>query len=320
MFLHQPNTPVSVLKSSELLLPKDAVYLASSSIKGQVVLILKRALADPTVKVELVGRGYVHWIEDIRAPCDYSRDGIIFNKADYMHKTKTLPLEGNRLSAGSHTFEFHFKLPPRIPSTFESSVGRISYFVQASCRSPEYTLVRKKMYLMIQGTSDFGRKKTLQNPLVAEAEKVCYNCLRRGTICLRFQVEKNTFTPGERVIFITEINNQTGKCIRTVTSALCVHMRYEGFTRTGGQRSWLSSSELVQQKKVNIRVMPFSTTTFAGAFSLPHVLSVSINARDGEPVSFQYQLVGTIRVPWSLASVRARLPITISSPPVDADT
>ncbi|KAK2499938.1 hypothetical protein MC885_003535, partial [Smutsia gigantea] len=140
MFLHQPNTPVSVLESFELLLPKDAVYLAGSSIKGQVVLILKRALADPTVKVELVGRGYVHWIEDIGAPCDYSRDGIIFNKADYMHKTKTLPVGGNWLSAGSHTFDFHFLLPPQIPSTFESSIGHIFYFVQASCMSQEYTL------------------------------------------------------------------------------------------------------------------------------------------------------------------------------------
>nr|XP_035971853.1 arrestin domain-containing protein 5 isoform X3 [Halichoerus grypus] len=90
-----PQPPMSVVKSIELVLPKDAVYLAGSSIKGQVVLILNSTLVDPIVKVELVGRGYVEWNEEIGASRDYSRDVICNNKADYVHKMKTFPVEGS---------------------------------------------------------------------------------------------------------------------------------------------------------------------------------------------------------------------------------
>lgn len=85
---------MSVVKSIELMLPKDAVYLAGSCIKGQIVLTLNSTLVDPIVNVELVGRGYVAWNEEIGASRDYSRDVICNNKIDYVHKRKTFPVEG----------------------------------------------------------------------------------------------------------------------------------------------------------------------------------------------------------------------------------
>lgn len=86
---------MSVVKSIELVLPKDAVYLAGCIIEGQVVLTLNSTLVDPIVKVELVGRGYVEWNEETGASRDYSREVICNNKADYVHKTKTFPVEGS---------------------------------------------------------------------------------------------------------------------------------------------------------------------------------------------------------------------------------
>lgn len=85
---------MSVVKLIEIVLPKDAVYLAGSCIKGQVVLTLNSTLVDPIVKVELVGRGYVEWNEETGASRDYSRDIICNNKADYVHKTKTFSVTG----------------------------------------------------------------------------------------------------------------------------------------------------------------------------------------------------------------------------------
>lgn len=85
---------MSVVKSIELVLPKDAVYLAGSCIKGQVLLTLNSTLVDPIVKVELMGKGYVEWSEESGASRDYSRDVICNNKAEYVHKTKTFPVEG----------------------------------------------------------------------------------------------------------------------------------------------------------------------------------------------------------------------------------
>ncbi|XP_070269994.1 arrestin domain-containing protein 5 [Myotis yumanensis] len=309
---------MSVVKWIELVLPKDAIYLAGSCIKGQVILTLNSTLVDPIVKVELVGRGYVEWSEETGASRDYSRDVICNNKADYVHKSKKFPVKDNWLSAGSHTFDFHFNLPPRLPSTFTSKIGHVFYFVQASCMGREHILAKKRMYLLVQGTSDFPREN--QSPLFAETEKkVSYNCCRQGTICVQIQLENNTFTPGERVLFTTEINNQTSKCIKTVVFSLYTHVQYEGFTPKTERRSRVESCELLRQE-ANTQIVPFNTTKIVSIFNLPPVLSVSSDMQEGEIMSTQYELVSTVHLPWSLTSVKAKIPIIITSTPLDSDS
>ncbi|KAM9244330.1 arrestin domain-containing protein 5 [Dugong dugon] len=308
-----PQPPMSVVKSIELVLPEDAIYLAGSSLKGQVILTLNSTLIDPIVKVELVGRGYVEWNEETGASRDYSRDVICNNKADYVHKTKTFPVEDNWLSAGSHTFDFHFNLPPRLPSTFTSKIGHIFYYVQASCMGREFILAKKKMYLLVQGTSDFHKESPFQNPLLVEAEKrVSYNCCSQGTVHLQIYMEKNIFTPGDRVIFTTEINNQTSKCIKTVLFALYAHVQYKGFTPKTELRTRMDSSELLRQE-ANTHILPFNTTKVVSTFHLPLVLSVSSSQQNNEIMSTQYELVITVHLPWSLTTVKAKVPIIITS-------
>ncbi|KAF6092310.1 arrestin domain containing 5 [Phyllostomus discolor] len=287
---------MSVVKLIEIVLPQDAVYLAGSCIKGQVVLTLNSTLVDPIVKVELVGRGYVEWNEETGASRDYSRDIICNNKADYVHKTKTFSVTDNWLSAGSHTFDFHFNLPPRLPSTFTSKIGHVFYFLQASCMGREHILAKKRTYLLVQGTSNFHRENALQ-----------------------IQMEKDTFVPGERVVFTTEINNQTGKYIKTVIFALYTHVQYVGFTPKAEQRLRMDSSELLRQE-ANTQITPFNTTKIVSTLNLPLVLSVSSDMREGEIMSTQYELVSTIHLPWSLTSVKAKIPIIITRNPLDSDS
>uniref|UniRef100_H0WA11 Arrestin domain containing 5 n=1 Tax=Cavia porcellus TaxID=10141 RepID=H0WA11_CAVPO len=294
---------MSVVKSIELVLPKDAVYLAGSTVEGQVVLTLYSTLVDPVVKVELVGRGYVEWNEETGETLDYSRDVICNNKADYVHKTKTFPVAGNWLGAGSHTFDFHFNLPPRLPSSFASKTGHISYFIQASCMGREHILGRKKVYLLVQGTSDGVQENCPQ-----VEKKVSYNCCSRGTVGLWVHMDKNVFTPGEKVAFTTEIHNQTGKCLRSVVAALHAHVQYQGFTPSAERRCRTDSTQLLRQE-ASAHIGAFTTTKMVSTFSLPLLLAVSGSGRQHELMHTRYELVVTVPLPWSLSSVKARLPI-----------
>lgn len=153
----------------------------------------------------------------------------------------------------------------------------------------------------------------LQNPLSVEAEKkVSYNCCSQGWVSLHVQMSKNTFVPGEKVTFTSEIRNHTGKYIKTVVFALYAHVQYEGFTPSAERRRRADSSELLRQM-ANARIPAFSSTTVVSAFNLPLVLSVSSGSQENEIMRTSYELVVTIHLPWSLSTVKARLPMIITS-------
>ncbi|XP_044273509.1 arrestin domain-containing protein 5 [Varanus komodoensis] len=155
---------MSVVRSMQLVIPKE-VYVAGSDVDGRLELSLHSTLVDPLVKVELIGRGYLEWMEEADVKKDYSQPATCVNKADYVHKTKTFKIQRSWLGPGVHTFDFHFVLPPRIPSTFTSRVGRISYFLQAICATRELILGKQKRYLMVQGISIFRQD-------IVESEKL----------------------------------------------------------------------------------------------------------------------------------------------------
>ncbi|XP_058284110.1 arrestin domain-containing protein 5 [Hylobates moloch] len=418
MSLYPPQPPMSAVKSIELVLPEDAIYLAGSSIKGQVILTLNSTLVDPIVKVELVGRGYVEWSEEAGASRDYSRNVICNNKADYVHKTKTFPVEGwplkpmlaplcavvgralrlpcqseaqlpsgwsrqpwlacapsnengagqrapngSRGGAGARPYK-----PPlersrraRSPATERGPAragpggatpragerapllpdraahaasgeptGRPPGRVRARTPAPwppprrgSGLRARPGLEAQASGAACSGRASRFvraggANPLFVEAEeKVSYNCCRQGTVCLQLQMEKNTFTPGEKVVFTTEINNQTSKCIKTVIFALYAHVQYEGFTPGAERRSRLDSSELLRQE-ANTPITRFNTTKIVSTFNLPLLLSVSSSTEDGEIMHTRYELVTTVHLPWSLTSLKAKVPIIITSASVDS--
>uniref|UniRef100_A0A674KF17 Arrestin domain containing 5 n=1 Tax=Terrapene triunguis TaxID=2587831 RepID=A0A674KF17_9SAUR len=305
---------MSVVKSINLVLPEETVYLAGSSIAGQVILTLNNSLINPIVKVELVGRGYLEWNEETNADKDYSRDIICNNKADYINKTKTFYIEGNWLASGTHIFDFDFNLPDRLPSTFSSNIARVSYFLKASCATRELILAKQKKYLLVQGTSYAGSKrhKELRYPLVVEVDKhVAYHCcFKHGLVILRISLVKNTFAPGEQIIFTTEIDNQTGRSIRKVVFALYSIILYLGYTVRAERRSLEDRNEVMRLES-RTKAAPFVVTRITSMFSLPKLLSVSSMSIANEIMEVRYELVGTVYLPWSMTTIVAKVPIII---------
>uniref|UniRef100_A0ACB8F398 Uncharacterized protein n=1 Tax=Sphaerodactylus townsendi TaxID=933632 RepID=A0ACB8F398_9SAUR len=86
---------MTVVKSIELVVPRD-VYLAGSEVDGQVILSLHSTLINPLLDVQLIGRGYLEWMEESDGNKDYSQASSYINRADYVHRKKTFHIEGRK--------------------------------------------------------------------------------------------------------------------------------------------------------------------------------------------------------------------------------
>ncbi|XP_038595906.1 arrestin domain-containing protein 5 [Tachyglossus aculeatus] len=307
---------MSVVKSLRLLFLKREIYLPNSAIEGQVALTLRSSLVNPLVKVELVGRSYLEWKVEGNANMDYSKDVLCSNKTDHVHKSKTFEIEDNWLGAGSHTFDFSFQLPSKIPSTFKSKIGHVFYFIQTSCSGREHILAKQREYLPVQGTSGYYHDSVNKHPILVEENKnLYYNCFRQGLIYLRVSLDHNIFIPGECVILSAEIENWTNKYLRSMSCTLNSYVTYEGFTLRAERKTLEEKQELLSQE-AHINIIPFSTATVINALSLPTLLPVSTEPPGGEIMEFKYEVAATVHIPWSLKKVVAKVPIVIQCPRV----
>ncbi|XP_054835536.1 arrestin domain-containing protein 5-like [Eublepharis macularius] len=308
---------MSVVKSIELVVPRD-VYVSGSEVDGQVVLSLHSTLINPLVKVELIGRGYLEWTEEAHVNRDYSQDLSCVNRADYVHKKKTFDIEGNWLDPGTHTFNFSFVLPPRIPSTFTSQVGRICYFLQAICATRELILAKQKKYLQVQGTS-VCLQDTIESeyPLVVEEEKLLHYscCFKSAPITLRISLCKNIFAPGDNITFTTEITNRTGKSIKKAVFILHSVVLYKGFNLRAELRTLEERNDLLRLES-HLEAGSCVDTKIHSTLLLPKVMLVTSSHKSEDIMDVGYELTGTVYFP-CMTTITARIPIIIRSEAVD---
>ncbi|NXC40870.1 ARRD5 protein, partial [Penelope pileata] len=290
---------MTTVKAINFVLPETEVYLAGSSIDGQLVLNVRSTLVDPVVKVELVGRGYLSWNEEGNPQLDYNKSIACTNKAVYISKAKKFHIADGCLDSGIHTFDFHFSFPPELPSTFTSKVGCIFYFLQGICCSHGTILAKEKRYLLMQGISDdhMGHVKAVA-PLVVEARNdvVYFCCFTQGSVILRISLEKNVFCPGETIVFMTDITNRTFYYIRKVVFAVHCVVLYRGFSSSGEQYTLEDRNEVMRLESWP-GTAPFDAMRIINALVLPKPLPVTSLAKESKIMTFKYELVGTSNLP-----------------------
>ncbi|PKU48743.1 arrestin domain-containing protein 5 [Limosa lapponica baueri] len=308
---------MSTVRAINLVLPETEVYLAGSSIDGQLVLNLRSTLVDPVVKVELVGRGYLRWLEEENPEWDYEKSTACTNQAVYISKTQNFRIEDGWLDPGVYAFDFHFNFPPSIPSTFNSKIGCISYFVQGTCCSGQVVLAKEERCLLLQGIAgDHRRPVKDKAPLVVEARKdiVYFCCFRRGSMILRISLEKNIFCPGETIVFMTDIANRTCKYVRKLIFALHCIVLYRGFSSRGDPCSLEDRSEVARLES-QTDTAPFETMRVTSALVLPKPMPVTSTVMENKIMAFRYELVGTSSLPCTMSTIMARVPIIIAATP-----
>uniref|UniRef100_A0A8D0G353 Arrestin domain containing 5 n=1 Tax=Strix occidentalis caurina TaxID=311401 RepID=A0A8D0G353_STROC len=297
---------MSTVREINLVLPEIEVYLASSSIDGQLVLNLRSTLVNPVVKVELVGRGFLRWIEEDNPELDYNNSMVYTNQAVYVSKDQTFHIEDIWLDSGVHTFDFHFSFPPSIPSTFTSKIGCISYFFQGTCCShqiqQELTMLCLSAHLLHAGLSGVNARKDV----------VYFCCFSHGSVILRISLEKGIFCPGETIVLMTDIANRTCKYIRKVVFDVHCIVLYRGFSSRGEQH-YLEDQSKVTRLEFQTDTAPFEAMRVTGALVLPKPMPVTSTLMENKIMAFRYELVGTSDLSCTTSTIMGRVPITIAA-------
>ncbi|NXJ96237.1 ARRD5 protein, partial [Corythaixoides concolor] len=308
---------MSTVRAINLVLPETEVHLAGSSIDGQLVLNLKSTLVDPVMKVELVGRGYLTWLEEDNPELDYDKSTACTNQALYISEERNFYIEDGWLDSGVHTFDFHFSFPPSIPSTFTSKIGCISYFVQGTCCSRQIVLAKEERYLLLQGTAgDHRRHVKDMAPLVVQARKdvVYFCCFSHGSVILRISLEKRVFYPGETIVFVTDITNRTCMYVRKVVFTVYCIALYSGFS-SRGERHFLEDRNEVTKLESQIDMAPSDVMRVTSALVLPKPMPVTSTLMDNKIMAFRYELVATSDLPCTTSTLVGRVPIVVAATP-----
>uniref|UniRef100_A0A8C0EPX2 Arrestin domain containing 5 n=1 Tax=Bubo bubo TaxID=30461 RepID=A0A8C0EPX2_BUBBB len=264
---------MSTVREINLVLPEIEVYLASSSIDGQLVLNLRSTLMNPVVKVELVGRGFLRWLEEDNPELDYNNSMVYTNQAVYVFKDQTFHIEDIWLDSGVHTFDFHFSFPPSIPSTFTSKIGCISYFVQGTCCSRQIVLA-KEMFTVCPQTFSSELPPFSLSGVEARKGVVYFGCFSHGSVILWISLEKGIFCPGETFVLMTDIANRTCKYIRKVVFDVHCIVLYHGFSSRGEQH-YLEDQGKVTRLEFQTDTAPFEAMRVTGALVLPKPMPVT---------------------------------------------
>ncbi|XP_078280002.1 arrestin domain-containing protein 5-like [Rhinoraja longicauda] len=316
--------PIPKVTKLELIF-QDLIYMAGDTVNGRVILELNDPLSLYSVKLKISGKGFVEWIGESDEALEYNRKIHCSNKEDYIHHTVTLwgaDYNGNGLEqvleAGTHDFEFSYKLDNSLPSSFTGRHGKIHYYVRALCTATVGTIAQVEKDLTVQESYNLNIDPTSKLPLLFSVERdISYWCWKSPGITMNVSVHKRGFIPGDDIIITSEISNQTGRYLRLITYALAAEIKYKAFVQEAfcdHYRELIEKSDLRRMEAV-IEAPPKQTTKIIGSLQLPKPMFVSDMSKC-KMISVSYQLEVAIPIPKHRIMVSTRAPIKIGTCPV----
>jgi len=192
------------------------VYFAGQPVSGRVLVNVSEPKKMKCLKVQMVGRGEVHWDESETR--SVTVNGETRNETitrDYRASESYLDQEavlfhGPSLPPGTHLFPFTFLLPASLPSSYESRIGHVRYFIKADIVRDWRWNHKTKQHVTVNGILDLNLfPSTLQAGSSHDYKTLCCLCCRSGPISALIATNRTGFVPGELIGFSAEVDNQS---------------------------------------------------------------------------------------------------------------
>ncbi|XP_060763064.1 arrestin domain-containing protein 3-like [Neoarius graeffei] len=276
-------------------------FSSGDSLKGRVVLELKKQIKIDKLYIKCKGDARVHWNESNSNSDDsYSsheryfklKQIFIWDSSVMENSGATLVTNGetynNLVMPGYHAFPFSFQLPHgSIPSSFKGRHGSITYVLQARLsRSWKRPQTVKKEFTFL--SSVHGNGAHLMTPLSESVEKKM-KIFTSGSASVRASTDKKGYMQGERIKVETHIENSSSR-------ALKLKFKLEQ-KQTFFAKSRRKHTTAVIFKAVEDPIPSRSRKTFTSRLRIPSNLDITIP--DCNIIKVEYMLKVYLDIPYA---------------------
>ena len=207
------------------------VFFSGKVINGRVMIDLSQEKKFRKIKLELVGRGEVHWTESRSDSTDHYR-----NSEQYF-KQEVVLHHGPSLPPGLHILPFSLLLPPNLPSSYEGQHGNVRYFVKADIVRDWKWNHKVKQHIMVNGILDLNLYPSAQAPgHSTDHKKLCCLCCKSGPITATIHSNRTGYVPGEMIGFNAEVDNLSNRDMSSSFLNLVEVVTYRATTKSRTER------------------------------------------------------------------------------------
>jgi len=215
-------------------------YFAGEILNGQVLINLNSEKTFKKIKVELEGYGNVHWKErKTRRDSDGNTEHYDehYRSHENYVEMKTVVHNGPSLPAGIHYFPFSFMIPGNLPSSFETHIGQVRYYVKAQIVRDWKWDHRAKGHIMINGVLDLNQyPSALQEGNARDQKNLCCWPCKSGPISAVITSNRAGYVPGEFIGFSAEVENLSNRDMSSSFLNLVETVKYRACGRSKVER------------------------------------------------------------------------------------
>ncbi len=273
-----------------------------STVHGKLLVTVQKPYKCHSIVVKLWGRAEVEWTEG----------GTFYSHFEsYIHTEKAVwKLENSQtghLPPGKHCFPFSFKLPPDLPSSFESACGVVKYELEAGALHSGLISSILKSRHAVQADIEVTEKKSRAEIVRLYGEPVTMNMTKRlflklGYVSVLVNLPGTGFSPGETIPVSVHISNQSSRHLR-VDSCLWRKVTYT--SSLGKTKEVLSPIVTL----ISSPILPRLSKSRDRHIKIPADVHVTI--KNCSIISVEYVLAIRVIIPWS-SNLELKIPIVIA--------
>ncbi|XP_049831376.1 arrestin domain-containing protein 1-like isoform X2 [Schistocerca gregaria] len=206
------------------------IYFPGQVVRGEVELYLNEPLSFSVIITSISGIATIKTHGTEGSPQRNKRVRVYFEKVFQFCSLSDGVNNKNPLwNEGSHKYNFTYKLPKGIPSSFESPDGHVRYkicaFVDAA-ETQNQNLTDMRFFCVNSVLNLNGINKISSPKTVFKHDELSCLCIRFRTVSVVLSLMKRGFVPGENIVINAVVYNGTSSVIPRVEAKLVQRVKY----------------------------------------------------------------------------------------------